>query len=87
MSRSRPLEGLAEKIVAVHEMLDSIGVLHQFGGAIALAWYRRPRATTDIDLNITVAPETAEPVLGALGYLGVTISDSTGPRTGWTSKR
>jgi len=76
MSASRPLEGLAAKIVAAHEMLDSIGVLHQFGGAIALAWYRRPRATTDIDLNVTVAPEAAEPVLGALGHLGVTISDA-----------
>ncbi|MHB1537601.1 MAG: nucleotidyl transferase AbiEii/AbiGii toxin family protein [Solirubrobacteraceae bacterium] len=76
MSASRRLEGLAEKIVAVDELLESMGVLHQFGGAIALAWYRRPRATTDIDLNVTVAPEAAEPVLGALGHLGVTITDS-----------
>ena len=56
-------------------MLDSLGVPHQFGGAIALAWYRSPRATTDIDLNITLSPEEAEPVLGALGHLGVSVSD------------
>lgn len=51
-------------------------VPHQFGGAIALAWYRSPRATTDIDLNITLSPEEAAPVLGALAHLGVHISES-----------
>jgi hypothetical protein len=56
------LDGLASRIVAVHEMLDSMRVPHQFGGAIALAWYRSPRATTDIDLNVTVSPPEAAPV-------------------------
>ncbi len=74
MSATATLGGLAAKIVAVHEMLDSMRVPHQFGGAVALAWYRSPRATTDIDLNVTVAPEDAEPVLGALTHLGVTVS-------------
>lgn len=60
----------------MHEMLDSLGVPHQFGGAIALAWYRSPRATTDIDLNITLAPSEAEPVLGALRHLGVSVSEA-----------
>jgi hypothetical protein len=68
--------GLAARIVAVHEMLDSMTVTHQFGGAVALAWYRSPRATTDIDLNVTVSPKDAEPVLGALTHLGVTVSRS-----------
>jgi hypothetical protein len=68
--------GLASRIVAVHEMLDSMRVTHQFGGAIALAWYRSPRATTDIDLNVTIPPQDAEPVLGALAHLGVTVSRS-----------
>jgi len=49
-------------------------VAHQFGGAIALAWYRSPRATTDIDVNITLAPPQAAPVLGALEHLGVSIA-------------
>jgi hypothetical protein len=62
--------------VAVHEMLDSMAVPHQFGGAVALAWYRSPRATTDIDLNVTVAPKDAGAVLGALTHLGVTVSPS-----------
>jgi hypothetical protein len=62
--------------VAVHEMLDSMRVPHQFGGAIALAWYRSPRATTDIDLNVTLSPSEAEPVLGALSHLGVSVAES-----------
>ncbi len=66
------LGGLAGRIVAAHEMLDAIGLPHQFGGAVALAWYRNPRATTDVDLNVTVAPKDADPVLGALAHLGVT---------------
>jgi hypothetical protein len=69
-----PLEGLASRIVSLHEMLGSLGVPHQFGGAIALAWYRNPRATTDIDVNLTVPPVAADPVLGALSHLGVTVS-------------
>jgi hypothetical protein len=57
-------------------MLDSMRVPHQFGGAVALAWYRSPRATTDVDLNITLSPDEAEPVLGALSHLGVSVSPS-----------
>jgi hypothetical protein len=66
---------LVAKIVALSEMLGSGGIPHQFGGAIALAWYRFPRATTDIDVNITLPPKAAEPVLGLLGYLGVTVTE------------
>ncbi len=76
MSAAGRLDGLSAKIVTVHEMLDSMQVPHQFGGAIALAWYRSPRATTDIDLNVTLAPQEAEPVLGALSYLGVSVTPS-----------
>jgi hypothetical protein len=76
MGVGETLGGLASRIVAVHEMLDSMRVTHQFGGAVALAWYRSARATTDVDLNVTLAPEDAEPVLGAISHLGVTISPS-----------
>jgi hypothetical protein len=65
---------LTPKIVALFEMLDSAGISHQFGGAIALAWYRFPRATTDIDVNLTLPPTVAEPVLGLLGHLGVRVA-------------
>ena len=55
-------------------MLDSAGVPHQFGGAIALTWYRNPRATTDIDVNLTLPPEAAEPVLEMLAQIGVMVT-------------
>jgi hypothetical protein len=74
VSRPAPLSGLTARIVAAHELLASMRVPHQFGGAIALAWYRSPRATTDIDLNVTLAPAAAGPVLGALERIGVTVS-------------
>lgn len=74
MSAIEGLGALAGRIVVVHEMLDSMSVTHQFGGAIALAWYRNPRATTDIDINVTLPPEDADPVLGALTHLGVSVS-------------
>jgi hypothetical protein len=66
--------GLVSKIISLHEMLRSAGVPHQFGGALALAWYRNPRATTDIDLNLTLPPEAAGPVLELLARLGVTVT-------------
>lgn len=74
MNGQNRLDGLSSRILASHEMLDSLRVPHQFGGAIALAWYRSPRATTDIDLNITLSPQEAEPVLGALSHLGVSVA-------------
>jgi hypothetical protein len=75
MSGPGGLDGLAARIVAVHQMLDSMRITH-LGGAVALAWYRNPRATTDIDLNVTLPPEDAKPVLGALTRLGVTVSQA-----------
>jgi len=66
---------LIPKIVALSELLDSAGIQHQFGGAIALAWYRYPRATTDIDVNVTMPPAAADPVLGLMAHLGVTVRE------------
>jgi hypothetical protein len=65
---------LTPKIISLHEMLQSTGVPYQFGGAIALVWYRNPRATTDIDVNLTLPPEAAEPLLAMLARLGVTVT-------------
>jgi hypothetical protein len=73
-ARTGQFGDLVPKIVSLHEMLDSAGIPHQFGGAIALTWYRNPRATTDIDVNVTLPPEAAGPVLGMLSHLGVTVT-------------
>ena len=69
-----PLGSLATKIVSLHEMLEAAGVPHQFGGAIALSWYRNPRATTDIDVNVTLPPEAAGPILAMVSRLGVRVT-------------
>jgi hypothetical protein len=74
LTRTGQFDDLAPKIISLHELLDSAGVPHQFGGAIALAWYRNPRATTDIDVNLTLPPAAAEPVLALLARLGVTVT-------------
>jgi hypothetical protein len=74
VSQATQFGGLVQKIVSLHEMLDSAGIPHQFGGAIALSWYRNPRATTDIDVNLTLPPEAAGPVLQMLSRMGVTVT-------------
>jgi hypothetical protein len=62
---------LPQKIVAIHERLDEVGIAHAFGGALALAYYAEPRATDDIDVNVFVAPAAFPTVRQALAGLGV----------------
>lgn len=58
---------LTERIVAIHHALESGGVAHAFGGALALAWCTaRPRGTIDIDVNLFVNKADAGAVLEAL---------------------
>jgi hypothetical protein len=55
-----------EKILVLDRVLAEQGLQYAFGGAIALNYHREPRSTLDIDINIFVAPEEGEAVLGAL---------------------
>jgi hypothetical protein len=58
---------LADKLVAVHRALDAAGLPHAFGGALALAWCtRRPRGTSDLDVNVFVDASRAAAVLEGL---------------------
>lgn len=58
---------LPERIVAIHQALDSAGIAHAFGGAIALAyWTENPRGTSDIDVNVFIAAGDCERGLRAL---------------------
>ena len=58
---------LPDKIVALHRALEAANVGHAFGGALALAWCtRRPRGTSDIDINIFAPPAQTRRVLRAL---------------------
>ncbi|MGQ0625692.1 MAG: hypothetical protein ACT4PP_13725 [Sporichthyaceae bacterium] len=59
--------GILDKVLAIHAALDHAGIQHAFGGALALAFHvEYPRATADIDVNITVEVEDASRVLDAL---------------------
>jgi hypothetical protein len=61
------MTGLPEKILAIHRALESHGLPHAFGGALALAWCtQRARGTIDIDLNVFVDVTLAGDVLAAL---------------------
>jgi len=60
------------KLIAIHQALDHVGVLHAFGGAIALAYaVVDPSSVIDvdtitIDVNITVGKDQASQVVVAL---------------------
>ena len=61
------MTNLVDAIVGIHDGLDSAGLPHAFGGALALAWCTgEPRATRDVDVNVFVAPDHATRVLDAL---------------------
>ena len=58
---------LAQRLIAVHNALDTAGIKHAFGGAIALAYCTfDPRATQDLDINIFVPVSDQKKVLEAL---------------------
>jgi pimeloyl-ACP methyl ester carboxylesterase len=58
---------LVDKIIEVSDAFTAAGIGHALGGALALAFYTRdPRATADIDLNVSVDPIDAESAFRAL---------------------
>ncbi len=65
---------LPEKVVTIHEALDSAGIPHALGGALALAYYAEPRATIDVDLNVFVPTERWGEIRDALQPLGINVS-------------
>jgi hypothetical protein len=61
------MTGFADKVLAVDSHLRAAGFTYSFGGAIALNYHvESPRATADIDVNITLDVGDAEAVLRAL---------------------
>lgn len=70
---------LPDKVIAVHEALQTARIPHALGGALALAYYATPRATIDIDLNVFVPAKRWREVIDALTPLGVATAglDST----------
>src|SRR3954447_6005842 len=68
-SRTEP--SLPEKVIGIHEALGKAKIPHAIGGALALAYYAEPRATSDIDLNVFVPPPHWRDVIDVLTSLGV----------------
>ena len=67
MSRTTPPIDLVGMLFRVHQALDSAGLHHAFGGALALAWcVSEPRATADIDLNVFLPVSDLDQLLAAL---------------------
>ncbi len=60
---------LAEKAVKIHEVLSDKNIPHAFGGAIAVDYFRVPRATIDIDVSLFIPPEEKDRVIEALEQL------------------
>jgi hypothetical protein len=58
--------GMSEKVVRLHRVLQRHDIPHAFGGAIAVDYYRVPRATIDIDLNVFIPPADHARVVDAL---------------------
>jgi hypothetical protein len=53
--------------IEVHDALDGLGIRHAIGGAICLGYHvEDPRATDDIDINITAPATRAPEILAAL---------------------
>ncbi len=69
------MSSLPEKIVILHRALEEAGLLHAFGGALALAWCtQRARGTIDIDVNVFVDATRSRAVVDALPD-GVAVND------------
>lgn len=58
--------------MTVHDHLETLGVAHAFGGALALAYYAEPRGTIDVDVNVFVAFDSATEIVGTFEPLGFT---------------
>jgi hypothetical protein len=57
----------AQRIEILDRALTKAGISHGFGGAVALAYYvEEPRATRDIDVNVSTGTDLAGEVLAAL---------------------
>jgi hypothetical protein len=64
-----PTPLLLQRLTQVHRALDSVGIDHAIGGAIALAVHvMEPRFTADIDLNVVADPHHPQKLLDALPH-------------------
>jgi hypothetical protein len=60
---------LVDFVVEVHDRLEHAGLVHAFGGALALAYVADPRGTIDVDVNVFSPVEHLQLVLEVLAAL------------------
>ncbi len=54
------------KLIALRDGFEAQEIPYAFGGAIALYYYRDPRSTIDIDINVFVPPEQQSDTISLL---------------------
>jgi hypothetical protein len=62
---------LDTKVTRIAQALEQARIPYAFGGAIALAYCAAPRGTEDIDVNVFLKAEEAEPCFEVLERLGI----------------
>jgi hypothetical protein len=61
------VSALGDQLLAVHDGLETAGIPHAIGGAIALGYCTlEPRGTRDVDVNVFIGPERARDVFATL---------------------
>jgi hypothetical protein len=63
-----------EKLLAAARALETDGIPHAIGGAVALVYWGEPRGTVDVDINIFLPEVDAPRVFKVLSSLGLSIS-------------
>ena len=71
---------LPEGIILLHNTFVEDGIPHAFGGAIALAYSGKPRATTDIDINVFLTQDQRRRVLDSVSRLFRIVDRETAER-------
>lgn len=64
------MRAIGDVIIEIDAELTSLGIVHAFGGALALAYYADPRATVDVDINVGVPYESQSTLLAHLDSIG-----------------
>lgn len=59
----------SEKVLALRDAFEENAIPYAFGGAVALFYYRDPRSTIDIDVNIFLPPSQQAEVVQVLSRL------------------
>ena len=71
------MRAIGDVIIEIDTELNSLGIAHAFGGALALAYYADPRATVDVDINVGVPYESKSSLLTHFDSIGWHFDDDS----------